>query len=210
MQEAKKSMKEKCIKADDVKNLPPIEEIHGLDIPTQVVEVNSITRFNEGDIPYNKSASLCLYEFDNYIIKHEHFNMFVSNQLKRNAIMIERLSDLMFRTANDVKCLSKHASMVQTQLEQIAKSQNDLLDEMNNKMNDHVVRVVTRGGRMTQDPLYPEGHPKRIEQDSHRSNIDAPRSSKKKKKKKNDKTLHAPSEPEIEKPPENPNDTSIS
>ena len=30
MQEAKKSMKEKGIKAEDVKNLPPIEEIHGL------------------------------------------------------------------------------------------------------------------------------------------------------------------------------------
>ena len=35
MQEAKKSMKEKGIKAEDVKNLPPIEEIHGLDNPTQ-------------------------------------------------------------------------------------------------------------------------------------------------------------------------------
>jgi hypothetical protein len=42
MQEAKKSMKEKGIKAEDVKNLPPIEEIHGLDKPTQVVEVNSL------------------------------------------------------------------------------------------------------------------------------------------------------------------------
>ena len=33
MQEAKKSMKEKCIKAEDVKNLPPVEEIHGLNLP---------------------------------------------------------------------------------------------------------------------------------------------------------------------------------
>lgn len=122
--------------------------------------------------------------------------------------MIDRLSDLMFRTANDVKGLSKHASMAQTQLEQIAKSQNDLLDEMNNKMNDYAVRVVTRGGSMTQEPLCPEGHPKRIEQDSQRINIDAPSPSK--KKKKNDRTLHASSEPEIEKPPENPNDISIS
>lgn len=46
MQEAKKIMKEKGIKAEDVKNLPPIEEIHGLDtpLPPKVVEVNS---FNE-------------------------------------------------------------------------------------------------------------------------------------------------------------------
>ena len=53
MQEAKKSMKEKGIKVEDVKNLPPIEEIHGLnslpieethglDNPTQVGKVNSL------------------------------------------------------------------------------------------------------------------------------------------------------------------------
>jgi len=68
MREAKKSMKEKGIKAKDVKNLPPIEEIHGLDNPTQVVKVNSLYRFDEGDIPRNKSASQCLDEFGNYIV----------------------------------------------------------------------------------------------------------------------------------------------
>ena len=67
---------------------------------------------------------------------------------------------------------------------------------------------MTRGGRMTQEPLYLEGHPKRIEQDSQRNNTDAPSSSKKKKK-KNDRTLHASSEP-ITETPENPNDISIS
>ena len=68
--------------------------------------------------------------------------------------------------------------------------------------------MSTRTGRMTQEPLYPEGHPRRIEQDSQRNNIEAPSSSKKKKK-KNDRTLHASSEP-IAEPPENPNDISIS
>ena len=63
---------------------------------------------------------------------------------------------------------------------------------------------------MTQEPLYPEGHPKRIEQDSQRNNTSAPSPSKKKKKKRNDRTLHASSEPEIEKPPDNENETSIS
>ena len=41
MQEAKKSMKEKGIKAEDVKNLPPIEEIHGLNTPRQVKILSS-------------------------------------------------------------------------------------------------------------------------------------------------------------------------
>ena len=58
MQEAKKSMKEKGIKAEDVKNLPPIEEIHGLDNPTQVVKVNSLYRFDKAEIPSTKFAML--------------------------------------------------------------------------------------------------------------------------------------------------------
>ena len=209
IQEEKRYMKEKGIKTKDVKKLPPIEEIHGLDTPTQVIEVKSLHSFNESDITYTKTPRQCMDEFDNYIIKQEHFNNYVKDQLRRNAMMIDCLSDLMFRIANDVKGLGKHASMVHTQLDQVAKSQNDLLTEVNNYMNDHDVRVMTRGGRKTQEPLYPEGHPKRIEQDSHRINVDAPSSSNKKKKKKNDRNLHGPSEPVTKTPTESHNDVSI-
>ena len=97
--------------------------------------------------------------------------------------MIEHLSDYMSRVKGELKLISKHASMVTTQVEQVLKAQNDLLNELNSKKNDNVVRVMTRGGKMTQEPLYPEGHPKRIEQDSHRTNVDAPSSSKKRKRK---------------------------
>ena len=69
VQEAKKCMNKKGIKAEDVKNLPPIEEMNGLDTPPKVVEVNSLLEFYEGDIPYNKLPSQCLYKFDNYIMK---------------------------------------------------------------------------------------------------------------------------------------------
>mgnify|MGYP000533650783 CR=1 FL=1 len=48
----------------------------------------------------------------------------------------------------ELKLVSKHASMVTTQVEQVLKAQNDLLDELNNK-NDFVVRVATRGGKRT-------------------------------------------------------------
>ena len=177
MQEVKKSMKEKGIKAEDVKSLTPVEEIHGLNLPpieethcldnpTQVVEVNSLRRFDEGDIPHNKSASQCLDEFDNFIVKQENFNAYVSRQLEHNAYMIEHLSDYMSRVKGELKLISKHASMVTTQVEQVLKAQNDLLNEMNSKKNDFAVRVATRTGKMTREPLYPEGHPKRTEQDS--------------------------------------------
>ena len=86
----------------------------------------------------------------------------------------------------------------------------ELFSEMNNNINDYVVRVATRGGKMTREPLYPEGHPKRIEQDSQRINTDARSPSKRKKKNKNDRTLHTSSEPEMEKPPDNENEISIS
>ncbi len=67
MQEAKKSMKEKGIKAEDVKKLPPIEEIHGLNTPPlpKVVEVNSLMKFNDNDNTNSMHPSQCLYEFEN-------------------------------------------------------------------------------------------------------------------------------------------------
>ena len=69
MQEAKKSIKEKGIKAEDVKNLLRIEEIHGLDNPTQVVKVNSLYRYDKAEIPFTKFASPCLDEFDKFMAK---------------------------------------------------------------------------------------------------------------------------------------------
>ena len=133
MQEAKKSMKEKCIKVEDVKNLPLVEEIHGLNTLTQLVEVNSLYRFDEGDIPHNKSASQCLDEFDNFTVKQENFNTYVGRQFKRNSYMVEHLSDYMSRVKGDLKLISKHASMVTTQVEQVLKAQDDLLNELNNR-----------------------------------------------------------------------------
>ena len=73
-------MKEKGIKAEDVKILPPIEEIHGLyTSPPPVVEVNYLLKFDESGIPCKKHPSQCLYEFDRYIIKQDHFNANVMN-----------------------------------------------------------------------------------------------------------------------------------
>ncbi|KAI4974391.1 hypothetical protein ZWY2020_047671 [Hordeum vulgare] len=194
-------MREKGIKFEDVKNLPPIKEIHGLDNPIQVVEVNSLRRFDESDIP-DEPASICLDEFDNFVAKQQSFNDYVSRKLEHNARMLSHLSACVDRNVNDLKLLSKHASMVTTQVEQVLKAQNDLLNEL----NDNAVRVVTRGGRMTQEPLYPEGYLKRTEQDSQEVSTDAP--SHPRKKKRDDRNLHV-SNP-VAATPENPNDAHVS
>lgn len=118
--------------------------------------------------------------------------------------MINHLSDCVDRNVNDLKLLSKHASMVTTQVEQVLKAQNDFLNEL----NDNSVRVVTIGARMTQEPLYHEGHPKRIEQDSQGVCTETPSHPSIRNKKKDDRNLHA-SKPTLVTP-ENPNDISIS
>ncbi|KAI4995918.1 hypothetical protein ZWY2020_040420 [Hordeum vulgare] len=105
MREAKKSMREKGIKSEVVKNLPPIEEIHGLDNPIQVVEVNSIRRFDESDIPFDKPARLCMDEFDNFVAKQQSFNDYVSRKLEKNARMLSHLSACVERNVNDLKLL---------------------------------------------------------------------------------------------------------
>jgi hypothetical protein len=97
-----------------------------------------------------------------------------------NSIAINKLHDIVERTSNDVKMLVKHFQMVQTQIDQLTKVQKDLL--VNASREKHACEISTRSGASTQDPLYPEGHPKRIEQDSQCAASNGTLSRKKKKK----------------------------
>jgi hypothetical protein len=72
--------------------------------------------------------------------------------------------------------------MVQTQIDQLTKAQKDLL--VNASREKHACEISTRCGASTQDPLYPEGHPKRIKHDSQRATGNGTLSTKKKKKHK--------------------------
>ncbi|KAK1616034.1 hypothetical protein QYE76_021551 [Lolium multiflorum] len=200
MREAKKSLIEKGIKSEDVKNLPPIEDLCKITPPSSTIEVHSLQRFDKGDIPYSKPPDQCLDEFDNYVVKQDNFNMRVENHLIENSRAISKLHDIVERTSNDIKMLVKHFHMVQTQIDQLTKVQNDLLK--NTHKEKHAYEVTTRGGVSTQDPLYPEGHPKRVEQDSQQTKETSGPSKKKKKK---HKTVVESSEPVND-----PNSISIS
>src|SRR3954462_11614755 len=95
--------------------------------------------------------------------------------------------------------LCKHFQMVQTQLDQLAKVQKDML--VNASGDIHAYGIRTRGGIATQDHLYPEGHPKIIKQDSQQVDSGSPR----KRKKKKHKVVEEPLEPAID-----PNSISVS
>ena len=53
--------------------------------------------------------------------------------------------------------------------------QNQLYEKLN--MKKQVCGVNTRGGASTQDPDYPEGHPKRKEQEAREKKLSADRKS---------------------------------
>src|SRR3954471_24136091 len=209
MREAKKSIKEKGIKAEDVKNLPPIEKLCEPITHHPMVEVHSLLDFNASDIPHGKPPNQCLDEFDNSIMKQNHFNERIQSQLHDNSLAIKSLLDVLGRTVNDVQCLVKHFHMVQTQLEQISDVQKDLLAN-NAKQDDlQAFGIQTRGGTSTQDPLYPEGHPRRIEQDSQMQE-EGIVGSPKKKKKKHKETDNSNDPITDEEPAVDPNSVSIS
>ena len=93
-------MKEKGIKAEDVKNLPPIEEIDGLEAPRppKVVKVNSLMKSDERDNPYNMHPSQCLYEFDNYIREQDHFNLVLNTHL----MIMKNIMMMFMKTLNQI------------------------------------------------------------------------------------------------------------
>ena len=55
------------------------------------------------------------------MVKQENFNAYFGRELKHNAYMIELLSDYMANVKGELKLISKHASMVTTQVEQVLK-----------------------------------------------------------------------------------------
>jgi hypothetical protein len=91
MREAKKSLKERGIKAEDVKNLPPIEELCKPIPCSSTIEVHSLQHFDNRDIPYSKPPDQCLDEFDNFIVKQDNFNRMVQNHLLENSRAINKL-----------------------------------------------------------------------------------------------------------------------
>jgi hypothetical protein len=105
MREAKKSLKEKGIKSEDVKNQPPIEELCNQISHSSIIEVHSLQCFDNRDIPYSKPPDQCLDEFHKFIVKQDNFNKRVQNHLLENSRAINKLHDIVERTTVMLECL---------------------------------------------------------------------------------------------------------
>lgn len=84
-----------------------------------------------------------------------------------NYCRIKYLFSDLERTMDDIRDIVKHCAMIQNQLDQMMQTQKTLLHDMSLSTNKPKVNGVgTSGGASNQDPLYPEGHPQRVEHDT--------------------------------------------
>ncbi|KAK1668025.1 hypothetical protein QYE76_056184 [Lolium multiflorum] len=203
MREAKKSLKEKGIKSEDVKNLPPIEDICEIIPPSSMIEDPLYPEGHPKRIEQD-SQHIEPSAHSRKKKKKKHKNVVESSEPVNDPNSIS-ISDAETESGNEHDNDNNDTpdkEEVEEEPEKHAKNKKytkeDFIAEKHEK---HAYEVTTRGGVSTQDPLYPEGHPKRIEQDSQRIEPSAPS----KKKKKKHKTVVESSEPVND-----PNSISIS
>ena len=82
-----------------------------------------------------------------------------------NSKNIESLREGIDFSMDAIKRIIKHCTMMNNQVEQLVSLQNKLYERFFSEKAP-TCAITTRGGAMTQDPDYSEGHPKRIEQDA--------------------------------------------
>ena len=90
---------------------------------------------------------------------------YIQMHLTQHAHDIKIIGEILHDNVDSIKMIVKHFCMMGNQIEQLISMQNKIYENLlaNEKQ---VCGVNTRGGSATQDPDYPEGHPKRKEQDA--------------------------------------------
>jgi hypothetical protein len=83
--------------------------------------------------------------------------------IMENSHKIKFLRENLNASVGEVRRIIKHCEMMNNQVEQMVSLQNQLYANLIEKKQ--VCGVNTRGGASTQDPDYPEDHPKRKEQE---------------------------------------------
>ena len=85
-------------------------------------------------------------------------------KIMENSHKIKYVRENINASVGELKRIIKHCEMMNNQVEQMVSLQNQLYGNLMEKKQ--VCGVNTRGGASTQDPDYPENHPKRKEQEA--------------------------------------------
>jgi hypothetical protein len=107
-------------------------------------------------------------EFNDFNSHQALINKDIKAGLAENAYKIKFLCEELNFIVNEIKVIIKNCTIINKQIEKNAYLQNTLMENLTLK-EKQVCAVKTRTGTETQDPDYPEGHRKRIEQDTFRA-----------------------------------------
>jgi hypothetical protein len=161
MKGASKDMKEKGIKTSHLKELSEMGVKLPIDQPCFPIPVNVISSMegNEKVTPLIDASYVNDFAYHNKPEEHD-----IRMNMMENSHKIKFLRENINASVGEVRRIIKHCEMMNNQVEQMVSLQNQLYANLIEKKQ--VYGVNTRGGASTQDPDYPEDHPKRKEQEA--------------------------------------------
>jgi pantothenate kinase len=160
MKEASKAIKDKGIKTSHLKELSEMGVKLPIDQPCFPIQVNAISSMegNEKVTPHIDVSYINDFAYYNDPEEHD-----IRMSIMENSHKIKFLRENLNASVGEVRRIIKHCEMMNNQVEQMVSLQNQLYANLIEKKQ--VCGVNTRGGASTQDPDYPEDHPKRKEQE---------------------------------------------
>lgn len=165
MKEAIKSIEEKGIKTFDLEEL----SARGIKLPNDEpcfpIQVHAIAP-SEGNEKVSPPIDVSYTDYSNEYAFNQHaYAHNIQMEVAQHAHDIKILGESLYASVDSLKMTVKHYVMMGNQIEQLISMQNKIYENFlaNEKQ---VFGVNTRGGSATQDPDYPDGHPKRKEQDA--------------------------------------------
>ena len=114
---------------------------------------------------YGKPTNDIDVSYVNYSHYQHGFNRSIKLSLEENDRKIKFLRESLSSSVESIKGVVKHCTMINNQIEQLATLQNTLFEKISYNANK-ACAITTRRSTETQDPYYPEGHPRRVEQDT--------------------------------------------
>jgi hypothetical protein len=161
MKEASESIKEKGIKTSHLKELSEMGMKLPINQPYFPIQVNVVcpTKGNEKVLPTTEILYVNDFAYDSKPKEH-----YIRMNLMKNSHKIKSFCENLSAKVEAIKGLVKHCEIMNNQVEQIISLQNQLYENLIGKKQ--VCGVKTRGGASTQDPDFPNDHPKRREQDA--------------------------------------------
>ena len=167
MEEAHKSMKEKGIKSSHLKEFSEMGVKFPIDQPCFPIQVHAICS-SESNEKVSPPTEISYVDRSNNFAYHQAgFDHNIEREIIENSHRINDLHKKMGSCVDSLKMTIKHCKMMNNQVEQMISLQNKLYEKLLNEKKQ-IYGVNTRGGSSTQDPDYPEGHPKRQEQEARK------------------------------------------